>query len=324
MACTLTWTRRTIWMPPIKSFKRITNFINYRFMRNRLLLCVLLFCFQISFSQDSLQTYKKGSYLFYGQPNIEDNSMFIEEAFDQERAIIQHISNLIIVDKTMQYVFTQEIPLPTERHQLSVGILYNSNKNNPVDQRAGFGDLYINYRSMLMGKTDWALVIPRFTVIVPTGNAQYGFGSGGWGAQFNMAVTKRLNSKITTHWNAGATRIFSERYYDKDMNGVFHLSNKKHHNSLNLGLSAIYLLSDSFNFLCEYTYTNSQVFNDTGTSTVKATEMIVNPGFRFAFNAGITQIVPGLGIPLFFENGKHLSTGTFIYLSIEPNYLAKK
>lgn len=294
-------------------------------MRNRLIFFVGLLSSQLSFSQDSLNNYKKGSYLFYGQPNIEDNSMFIEEAFNQERAVIQHISNLIIVDKTMQYVYTQEIPLPTEKHQLSVGIVYNYNKENPSNERAGFGDLYINYRPMLMSKEDWALVIPRFTIIAPTGNAKYGYGSGGWGAQFNMAVTKRLNSKITTHWNAGATRIFNEKYYEEDANvsGLFHLSNKKHHNSFNLGASAIYLVSDSFNFLCEYTYSNSQVFNDTGTSTMNLKEMTVNPGFRFAFSLGVTQIVPGLGIPLFFEDGNHTSTGAFVYLSIEPNYLAK-
>jgi Putative MetA-pathway of phenol degradation len=273
-------------------------------------------------SQDAAldTTIKKGSYLFYGQPNIEDNSMFIEEAFNQERAVIQHISNLIIVDKTLQYVFTQEIPMPTEKHQLSIGIVYNSNKK-PDDVRSGFGDLYINYRPMLMSKTDWALVIPRFTVIAPTGDARKGFGTGGWGAQFNLAVTKRLNSKITTNWNVGATRIFKEHFYS-DINGDLQLTKKKDHNSINLGFSAIYILSNSFNFLCEYIYTNGQVFNDIG-NTIRAKEMIVNPGFRFAFNVGVAQIVPGLGIPFFFENNKHTSTGAFVYLSIEPNYLAK-
>jgi hypothetical protein len=261
---------------------------------------------------------KRGSYLYYGQPNIEDNSMFIEEAFNQERAVIQHISNLIIVGNKLQYVYTQEIPMPTEKHQLSIGIVHNSNQNSN-DVSSGFGDLFINYRPMLRSKTDWALVIPRFTLIAPTGDAKYGFGTGGWGVQFNLAVTKRLNKKITTHWNAGATEIFNDHHYMAGVNGDLELNKMEHHNSFNLGLSAIYLVSNSINFMCEYTCTRGQVFDEEG-NTGTSTDMIVNPGFRFAFNLGVTQIVPGLGIPLFFENGRHASTGNFIYLSIEPNY----
>ena len=277
-----------------------------------------------AFSQDSVKTYKKGSYLFYGQPNIEDNSMFIEEAFNQERAVIQHISNLILIGGDLQYVFTQEIPLPNEKNQLSIGIVYNSLKTKPsgAPSHGGFGDLYINYRPMLMSKTNWALVIPRFSLIAPTGNAKYGFGSGGWGAQFNMAVTKRLNSKITSHWNAGTTRIFKEHFYQNDVNDLPQLIKKGDHSSFNVGASAIFLVSDSFNFMCEYISGFDQGFDDTG-KDIRMHNMIVNPGFRFAFSLGITQIVPGLGIPFSFEDGKHVSTGAFVYLSIEPNYLAK-
>ncbi len=283
---------------------------------------VLLECHAAN-SQDSLKI-KKGSYLFYGQPNIEDNSMYIEEAFNQERAIIQHISNLIVDKDGLQYVFTQEIPMPNEKNQLSIGIVYNALKTKPTGSQShgGFGDLYINYRPMLMNKTDWALVIPRFTVIAPTGNAKYGFGSGGWGAQFNLAVTKRLNSKITTHWNAGSTRIFKEHFYAANTNGELQLARQKSHTSYNVGASAIYLVSNSFNFMLEYIAGFNRGFGELG-QTQRVNETVINPGFRFAINAGITQIVPGLGIPLNFVDGKHVSTGTFVYLSIEPNYLAK-
>ena len=269
-------------------------------MKKTIFTIIGLLVFASSIAQeDSVKTYKKGSYLFYGQPNIEDNSMFIEEAFNQERAIIQHISNLIMIDGDLQYVFTQEIPLPNEKNQLSIGIVYNSLKTKPsgAPSHGGFGDLYINYRPMLMSKTSWALVIPRFTIIAPTGNARYGFGSGGWGAQFNMAVTKRLNSKITTHWNAGTTRIFKEHFYTNDTNDSVI---KKDHTSFNVGASAIYLVSDSFNFMCEYVSGFDQGFDDTGTKSIRTHNMILNPGFRFAFSLGITQIVPGLGISSYF------------------------
>lgn len=288
-------------------------------MKKSILILIVLQFFSPSFSQDSVKTYKKGSYLFYGQPNIEDNSMFIEEAFNQETAIIQHISNLVLVDGDLQYIFTQEIPMPNEKNQLSIGVVYNSLKTKPqgAPSHGGFGDLYINYRPILQSKTDWALVIPRFTIIAPTGNAKYGFGSGGWGTQFNMAVTKRLNSKITTHWNAGTTRIFKEHFYQNEL-----LIKKADHTSYNVGASAIYLLSNSFNFMCEYISGFNQGFDETSGDNVRVHDMVINPGFRFAFMVKKAQIVPGLGIPIMVTDGKHTSTGAFIYLSIEPAYLS--
>lgn len=275
-------------------------------------------------SQDTIQ-YKKGSYLYYGQPNIEDNSMFIEEAFNQERAVIQHISNLVVADGDVSYFYTQEIPMPFEKFQFSFTVEHSSFKTRPnpeMPTKGGFGDLLLNFRPMLMDKTDWALVIPRFTIIAPTGNARYGLGSGAWGGQFNMAVTKRLNSRLTTHWNAGYTYLFKEDFYGLNDSFDFVRIKEKNHGSYNVGASGIFLVSDSFNLMCEYTSFFNYGF-DGGGETVKTHELTLNPGFRVAFNVGKVQIVPGLGIPLYFEDGKHVNTGSFFYLSIEPNYLAK-
>src|SRR5262249_9740415 len=129
----------------------------------------MLICFQIN-AQDSAQPApKKGSYLSYGQPDIEDNSMLIEEAFNQEAGVIQHISNFIVDHGDYVYSYTQEIPLADVKHQLSIGLSYASFhkpegydllNNNYLTK--GLGDLFINYRPQLMSKNDWALVIPRF------------------------------------------------------------------------------------------------------------------------------------------------------------------
>jgi hypothetical protein len=293
-------------------------------MKQTIILIAGLIVSATAFCQDSVKTYKKGSYLSYGQPNIEDNSMFIEEAFNQERAVIQHISNFIFDKTGFQYVFTQEIPLPSDKHQLSVGLVYNSLKESPTGapSPSGFGDMYLNYRPMLMDKTDWALVIPRFTVIAPTGNPKYGFGSGGWGAQFNLAATKRLNNKINANLNAGFTSIFKEDFFADNGVGDVVLTAEENHTSFNFGASAIYLLSDRFNFLCEYVAGSNKGFDDIG-ETIKTHNAIINPGFRFAFNLGVTQVVPGIGVPFNFHDGEFVSAGAFVYLSIEPNYAAK-
>ncbi|MGC3943154.1 MAG: transporter [Chryseolinea sp.] len=269
---------------------------------------------------------KRGSYLYYGQPSIEDNSMFIEEAFNQEAGIIQHISNFVFNDGNFAYNYTQEIPIKNERHQLSFGVSYASLKKptNITDITHsyitnGLGDIFINYRPLLFGKNDWALVIPRFSLIVPTGNSRYGLGSGSWGGQFNLAVTKRLGSKITTHYNAGYTLMTKADHYAINSDGSPVLLYEKNVSTANVGMSAIWLVAKKFNLMVEYISAFGKEMEDDGLLTPLNTS-IVNPGFRMAIDIGNVQIVPGVGVPFNFANGKYESTGGFIYLSIEPAY----
>jgi hypothetical protein len=295
-------------------------------MSKRLLLAIaLLIVFQAS-AQESSETPKKGSYLYYGQPEIEDNSMLIEEAFNQEAGVIQHISSFVFDRGEFVYNYTQEIPLADVKHQLAIGVSYASfEKPEGIDLlnsnylTRGLGDVFISYRPMLMGKNDWALVIPRFTLIIPTGNARYGLGSGGWGGQFNMAVTKRLNSKITTHYNAGYTLLQKADFYSYSADGTPALEFQKNILSANLGASMIWLVHSKFNLMTEFTSLFGKAISDTG-SLEKDNVSVINPGFRFAANIGKCQIVPGMGLPISFANGSFAGTGGFFYLSIEPNY----
>jgi hypothetical protein len=290
-----------------------------------LFITALLIGFQAS-AQETTETPKKGSYLSYGQPEIEDNSMLIEEAFNQEAGVIQHISNFIVDHGEYVYNYTQEIPLADVKHQLSIGISYASfQKPEGVDLlnsnylTRGLGDVFVNYRPMLMGKNDWALVIPRFTLIIPTGNARYGLGSGGWGGQFNLAVTKRLNRKITTHYNAGYTVIQKADYYAYSSDGTPDLKFQKNIPAANIGGSVIWLVHSKFNLMTEYVTSFGKAINESGTLD-KDNVTVINPGFRFAINVSKCQIVPGMGVPINFVNGSFTGTGGFFYLSIEPNY----
>jgi hypothetical protein len=55
-------------------------------------------------------------------PAIEDNSMFVEEAYNQEDRVVQHISNLVFLpvnEDNIYYSFTQEWPAFVLKHQLS-------------------------------------------------------------------------------------------------------------------------------------------------------------------------------------------------------------
>ncbi|HTF21835.1 MAG TPA: transporter [Chryseolinea sp.] len=269
---------------------------------------------------------RKGSYLYYGQPAIEDNSMLIEEAFNQEAGIIQHISNFVFNDGNFAYNYTQEIPLADVKHQLSFGVSYASlKKPSEIADLThsyisnGLGDIFINYRPLLWGKNAWALVIPRFSLIVPTGNSRYGLGSGSWGGQFNLAVTKRLGSKITTHYNAGYTLMTKADHYAMSSDGQPTLLYERNMSTTNFGASAIWLVATKFNFMLEFVTAYGKEMQDDGLLTHTNTA-VLNPGFRFAIDIGKVQIVPGAGVPFNFANGKYEATGGFIYLSIEPAY----
>ena len=57
------------------------------------------------------------------EPEIQDNSFLIEEAYNQEFGVVQHISTFIRLWNSGDWVysFTQEWPMPGDpRHQLSV------------------------------------------------------------------------------------------------------------------------------------------------------------------------------------------------------------
>lgn len=267
---------------------------------------------------------KKGSYLYYGQPAFEDNSFLLEEAFNQPMGVIQHISNFTM-DKfrngNLVYSFTQEIPLTDLTHQISYSLYYNvRNPGNEKVRAYGFGDLYVSYRPYLLGENDWAMVIPRFTVIIPTGKAIDGQGCGGWGGQFNLAVTKRLSRKVISHYNIGYTFISKADKYLSTTIGDSKLTYERNLQHQNIGASLIWYPKRKLNFLLEYVSSFVSDIEDDGKIS-HGHQLTMNPGIRYCIDNGRMQIVPGISVPINFEGGQYLQSGLFLYLSFEPDYL---
>lgn len=132
-------------------------------------------------------------------------------------------------------------------------------------------------------------------------------------------MTKRLNSKITTHYNAGYTLLKKADYYTYQGDGTPVLTYEKNIASKNIGASTIWLVRPKFNLMVEYTSSFGQFINENGISG-KDNSTTINPGFRFAVDIGKVQIVPGAGVPINFSNGTFANTGAFFYFSIEPAY----
>src|SRR5439155_7697730 len=83
---------------------------------------------------------------------IQDNSFLIEEAYNQEDGVIQHISSFerLTNSRAWVYTLTDEWPLRTLKHQLSVTLAATHSGSFP-GSGAGWGDTAFNYRYQLLG-----------------------------------------------------------------------------------------------------------------------------------------------------------------------------
>jgi hypothetical protein len=239
---------------------------------------------------------------------IQDNSFLIEEAYNQEFGVVQHINTFTRSWSTHQwvYTFTQEWPVPGHAHQLSYTLSCVDNGSGP--QSRGIGDAAINYRYQLVGSGETRLAIaPRVTLLLPTGSARFGRGFGGTGIQTNIPLSWVVSKRFVTHWNAGATIVPSAQ------NEVgAHASTTGY----NLGQSFVWLARPRFNVLFETLWTGSESVVVTG-RTQRSHDLLLSPGIRWAYNfANGLQIVPGIGIPIGVGPSAG-EKGLFLYLSFE-------
>jgi hypothetical protein len=237
---------------------------------------------------------------------IQDNSFLIEEAYNQEAGVVQHIQAFQYMkkSKSWMYTFTQEWPVPKETHQLSYTIpIAHFHEDGSM---TGLGDILLNYRYQLVMK-DALAIAPRFSLILPTGSFKKGLGTGAVGYQVNLPVSIELSDKFVTHWNAGATYT----PHSKDPGGA-----KADTVGYNLGASIIWLTSENFNVMTEVAWNSIQVVNVDGSKS-REKSFFVNPGVRYAINfpSGL-QIVPGISVPIGVGPSKK-EYSVLLYLSFE-------
>lgn len=241
---------------------------------------------------------------------IQDNSFLIEEAYNQEPGVIQHISTFtrLWACKDWVYSFTEEWPVPGRaRHQLS----YTTNVVNAgayPGSGTGLGDSMVNYRYQLIGSGETRLAVsPRLSVIAPTGDSEFGRGYGGFGVQTNVPASIVISKNVVTHWNAGFTVIPSSANSAGDHAFA---------SGYNLGQSIVWLARPRLNALLETSWTTSQAVVGSD-RTQNLHTLFLNPGVRWAYNlkSGM-QIVPGIAVPVGVGPSAG-ERGVFVYLSVE-------
>jgi len=163
---------------------------------------------------------------FAGENNapIQDNSFLVEEAYNQEPGVVQHILTFARSRHgDWMSTFTQEWPVGSLRHQFSFTPIIES-----IDGRRS-NDFAINYRYQLTGDGNATVAVsPRVTLL----RSQ---------AQVMIPVSVALSPRVVTHWNLGYT------------------TNPR---TLNAAQSVVWLASQRFNTLVETVWSHSHRDHD--------------------------------------------------------------
>ena len=244
------------------------------------------------------------------EPRIQDNSFLVEEAYNQEYGVVQHISGFTRFwnSKDWVYTFTQEWPVPGDaRHQLSYSLAVVSAGSLP-DSGPGIGDAVLNYRYQLVGNSNSRIAFaPRISMFLPSGDSEQGRGFGGLGLQSSLPFSLVLNRKLVSHWNLGATIVPHARNADNQRATTV---------GYNLGQSFVWLFRPRFNFLLETVFARYQSII-APQKTEWSNLLLLNPGVRWAYNfKNGLQIVPGVAVPIGVGPSAG-EKGVFLYLSFE-------
>ena len=243
---------------------------------------------------------------------LQDNSFLVEEAYNQEAGVVQHI-NTFGRDRggDWEYTFTQEWPLRGMRHQLSYTLPLAH-----AGGETGLGDVMVHYRQQWAGVGGGPLAItPRLSAVLPTGSVEKGMGVGGFGIEGALPVSVELvRGQLVAHTNAGVT------YVPRAQDAV---GNREATTSVFLAQSAVWLVRPMFNVLVEAVWTRDE-FVAGANQTETAESAVISPGVRFGLNLpGELQVVPGIAVPI----GVGPSSGEralFLYLSLEHPFTKRR
>lgn len=247
---------------------------------------------------------------------IQDNSFLVEEAYNQEDGVVQHINTFMRLSQSRDwvYTFTEEFPVRGVKNQFSYTLSALHSGGLP-GSGSGVGDIAINYRYQLVGDGSSRIAMsPRFTLIAPSGQSQFGRGVGGGGIQTQIPVSVQLNRYLVAHSNIGATWVPRAQSVVGDKAGT---------HGYNLGQSLIFLARPRFNVLLETVWAGAESVVGPN-RTQRSHSLLVNPGVRWAhnFKNGL-QIVPGVAVPIGVGPSAG-EKGVFVYLSFEHPWNAFK
>lgn len=244
---------------------------------------------------------------------IADNSFLVEEAYNQEAGVVQHILGMYYNvtrqrgpdDCNWDNAFTQEWPFFNQTHQLSYTVPFSFLESGGRHE-SGIGDVLLNYRWQAIFKEDSLLALaPRLSLVLPTGNEHRGLGEGTLGFQWNLPFSTAIADRWFVHLNAGGT--FLPDPASTGGRSVYHH---------NIGASLIYAATPTLHLMLEAIGNWEESLDARGRRQYDFSP-VVSPGVRKAFNFdNDSQLVLGLAAPI-GVGGHAPDYGVFLYVSFE-------
>ena len=146
---------------------------------------------------------------------------------------------------------------------------------------------------------------PRFSFVLPTGDADKGFGRDRVGYEINLPFSKIVSDRWTLHFNAGGSLFADVR--------------ERNRWNYNLGGSAIYAVSKDLNLMLESLAIWEEDV-DLARHVDRTVTALISPGARYAFNLPNAQLVVGVAVPIgLTSESPHY--GVFFYVSFEHPFM---
>ena len=248
---------------------------------------------------------------------IQDNSFLIEEAYNQEPGVVQHILNVLhgatrhagADNDDLTFVFTQEWPVFSQTHQFSFSVPYTF-FDEAGRSDSGFEDIGVTYRwQALMESGKTPAFAPAFSLTLPAGDEDRDLGDGRVGYEITLPASKTLSDRWAVHANAGLSVL--PDVDDHDLVGY------------SLGGSVIYAVAPRFNLLLEVLAEWDEEIDDNG-GTSREAAVVVSPGLRYAFNhPNDAQTVVGIAAPIGVTSAAP-DISVLLYFSFEHSFLRPK
>lgn len=265
-----------------------------------------------------------------GAQHTRDNAFLVEEAYNQEPGVVQHIFNWIntwdrvpgLRSRDFVMTYTMEIPIGSQTHQFSFTTLFLTQfekpAGGPATQQGDIGDTFLNYRYQLLADDDFLWCAPRATLILPTGDERFGSGTGQVGYQVNLPIS-RYGETFDNHFNLGYTIVPGVSVPIPNGSGDpegTRPSPRHDLRAVNLGGSTYWKPRTDVHLFVEVFALWFDEINDLG-GRDRTTQVFINPGFRYvACQFDDVEWVLGASVPVGLTRDTP-DIGVFAYMSIE-------
>lgn len=239
---------------------------------------------------------------------ILDNSFLVEEAFNQEKGVVQNIFNWTRIEGgAWEGSFTQEWPAPAMRHQLSYSIPFLGGGGSATH----VGGVLVNYRYQVMEEAaGQPALAPRLSLILPTGRSVDA--SDRPGVQVNIPFSKQLGD-LYLHGNCGMTWMQGIPVGSTDGTNL---------TSPQIAASVIWRAAPMLNVMLETVV----AFEDSVVADLRTQRdrvVTISPGFRGGWNLGEKQVIIGLAAPITTDRGDR-SAAVLTYFSYELPFTSNR